>query len=108
MSRMITPLQADNLLLGALAGALVIIFAALYALFFAWAKTGQSFYWLVAAYLNYAALFASSALLSYSLNLQGLWHIIVLTMLIGYLLAPHGIWRLCVDIHEPKKHIKKP
>jgi hypothetical protein len=43
-------------------------------------------------------------MLANSLHLSGHWLILVLLMLIGYLLAPHGIWRLCVGTHADAGH----
>jgi hypothetical protein len=41
-------------------------------------------------------------MLADALHLTGFWISIVVVMLVGYLLAPHGIWLLCVNTHDDK------
>jgi hypothetical protein len=38
------------------------------------------------------------------------WSVIVMLMLVGYLVAPHGIWHLCVHTHadEHEDHVAAP
>jgi len=54
------------------------------------------------AYIAYLGLFISVLVLASVANLlnHGFWIVIVLLMLIGYLLAPHAIWHLCVGTHR--------
>jgi hypothetical protein len=54
------------------------------------------------AYASYAGLFVSVMTLAEAANLFAttFWSVIVLLMLAGYLLAPHGIWHLCVGTHD--------
>lgn len=32
-----------------------------------------------------------------------MWALLVALMLLGYLLAPHGIWHLCVGTHDKEQ-----
>ncbi|MDQ6966232.1 MAG: hypothetical protein Q9M23_04850, partial [Mariprofundaceae bacterium] len=80
-------------------GALVIVFGAIYALFLAWGRLKGSRGFVVAAYASYALLAASVLVLSEAMNFSGYWNILTGVMLLGYLLAPHGIWVLSRDTH---------
>ena len=95
----VEPVLAQHILIAAMAGAMVILFGAFYALAFAWSKTHGKPRLLVWAYLAYALLVASSLVLARALNLDGLWQWVIGVMLSGYLLAPHAIWHLCVGTH---------
>ena len=75
-----------------------------YAGLFAWAKLRGKPRVLFWAYACYAGLVASTFLLARATHLNGQWQILVGLMLIGYLLAPRGIWKLCVASHEEKHH----
>ena len=96
--------QAQHIMLATLSGALVVLFGAFYALFFALAKLRHSRQTMLAAYGSYAAFFVSTMVLSETLNLDGFWLWLVATLLVGYLLAPQGIWHLCVGTHESEAH----
>ena len=58
------------------------------------------------AYGAYAGLFCSVLALANATNLNGYWQIVVVTMLVGYLIAPHGIWHLCVGTHASDHETK--
>jgi hypothetical protein len=57
------------------------------------------------AYAAYAGLFVSVIVLAFAANLfnNPFWTAIVLLMLVGYLLAPHAIWHLCVGTHADER-----
>ncbi len=97
---MFEPVEIQNILVATMAGALVVMFGALYALGFAMGKLNKQPGMLRAAYGAYAALSVSVFVLAYTLNLNGIWWGVTLTMLIGYLLAPQAIWKLSVKTHE--------
>ena len=88
-----------DILLGALAAALVVIGGALYALFFALGRLYASVAFSRLAWLAYALLAGGVFLLAYALKLEGGWLWIVAMMLAGYLLAPSAIWHLSVATH---------
>jgi uncharacterized membrane protein len=98
---MIEPVAVKDFLLTFFSAAMVILSGALYALLFAYARVRRRPRLLPLAYLAYAGLVVSVLVLAMVANLfaTGFWTFIVVLMLIGYLLAPHGIWHLCVGTH---------
>ena len=96
---MIEPVASEHILLAGVTGAMVVLFGAAYALFFALGRLQNRapFRWL--AWASYAGLAVSTAGLARALNLGGYWSVLVVVMLTGYLLAPHAIWWLCVGTH---------
>lgn len=97
---MIEPVHLDNFFIAFFSGAMVVMAGALYALLFAFSRVHGLPRLMIAAYGAYGLLAASVLTLAYALNLDGLWQAVVLAMLVGYLLAPHGIWQLCEGTHE--------
>lgn len=81
---------------------MVIMTGGLYALLFAYARVKGRPRLMPLAYIAYLGLFISVLVLASVANLlnHGFWIVIVLLMLIGYLLAPHAIWHLCVGTHR--------
>ncbi|NWG86276.1 MAG: hypothetical protein HXY26_02000 [Hydrogenophilaceae bacterium] len=98
---MIQPVQLADFFTVFFSAALVILFGALYALLFAYARVKALPRLMHLAYSAYAGLFVSVLVLGNAANLfQTLfWTFIVILMLVGYLLAPHGIWHLCTGTH---------
>lgn len=98
---MIEPVALKDFFLTFFSAAMVIMTGALYALLFAYARVKHRPRLMPLAYLAYLGLFASVVVLAFAANLfsSGFWSFIVLLMLIGYLLAPHAIWHLCVGTH---------
>lgn len=92
-------LQSREIILATLSGGFVVTFGALYAMLFAFARLRlprlEPF-----AYAAYALFAASTVVLASALRLSGYWLILIVLMLLGYLLAPHGIWHLCVGTHS--------
>lgn len=97
---MIEPVSEANLLAAALAGAFVVLAGAGYALLFALSRVLDKPSLMPVAYVSYVLLAISVVVLADSLHLGGYWRALVFLMLAGYLLAPHGIWHLCVAVHE--------
>jgi hypothetical protein len=60
------------------------------------------------AYGAYGILFISVLTLGSAAHLNGFWWWLVVAMLVGYLLAPHGIWKLCVGTHASHDADEKP
>ena len=102
---MIEPVAPNDFLLTFLSTATVILFGALYALLFAYARVRQRPRLMPLAYFAYLGLVASVLVLAKVANLlaSGFWTVVVVLMLIGYLLAPHGIWHLCVATHAHER-----
>ncbi len=94
----------EDLLIGALSGALIVVSGALYALLFALGKLHASRISMYGAYLAYGALIGFSLLLLRALDLAGLWVVVVIVMLAGYFVAPKAIWHLCLGTHGEQRH----
>lgn len=101
---MTDPVQAQQIMLAAMAGAMAILFGALYALLYAFARIRNHRGYMTAAYLAYALFAVATMVLAWTLHLTGIWFSIVVIMLFGYLLAPRGIWHLCVGTHQAAEH----
>jgi uncharacterized membrane protein len=99
---MLEPVKLANFFLVFFSAASVILFGAAYALLFAWVRVAVRPRLMPLAYAAYLGLVVSVLTLSWAANLHShaFWIFIVLLMLIGYLLAPHAIWHLCVGTHE--------
>ena len=91
-----------NLMLGALSGASVVMFGALYALLFAWGRLHRQPAVLRSSYAAFCALALATFLLVSALGLADFWRLVIGVMLFGYLIAPHLIWQLCVATHESR------
>lgn len=96
---MTEPVLASNIMLATMAGAMMILFGAFYAFFFAWSRLRHNPHYSMLAYASYAIFAVFTAVLVQVLHLSGYWRILVALILLGYLLAPHGIWHLCVGTH---------
>jgi hypothetical protein len=99
--QMIEPVALKDFFLGFFSAAMVILTGALYALLFAWSRVRRQPRLMPLAYAAYLGLVASVLGLAMAANLfaSGFWSLIVALMLVGYLLAPHAIWHLCVGTH---------
>ncbi len=104
---MTEPVEAQQIMLATMAGAMVVMFGAIYAFLFAWSKLRQRRALMPLAYLAYFCLAVAVVVLAQALHLTGFWSLIVAVMLLGYLLAPHAIWHLCVRTHEVTEHNEK-
>lgn len=98
---MIEPVALENFFLTFFSAAMIIVTGALYALLFAYARVKQRPRLMPLAYAAYLGLVVSVLVLATVANLfgTGFWTFIVALMLVGYLLAPHAIWHLCVGTH---------
>ena len=96
---MIDPVATQHIMAAAIAGAMIILFGALYALFFALARLRARPTLMLVAYGAYALLVVAVAVLAITLNLTGLWQLVAAVMVIGYFVAPRLIWHLCAGTH---------
>jgi hypothetical protein len=97
---MIDAVAPQDLVMTFTASALIVLFGAGYAAFFACSRiTGRSRF-TIAAGLCYIALACAVMMLSRAAHFDGSWRIVSAFMLLGYLLAPYGIWRLCTASHR--------
>ena len=97
---MFEPVEVQDMMIAAMAGALVVMFGAAYAFVFALAKLKGERRLSLLAYICFAGLAVWVFVLASALNMHGFWHIVTATMLLGYLLAPQAIWKLSVGTHE--------
>jgi len=106
---MIEPVELANFFIVFFSAASVILFGALYALLFAWSRIRSRPGLMALAYTAYVGLAASVITLGYAANLfnSNFWTFIVLLMLVGYLVAPHVIWHLCVGTHAEEDEMVK-
>jgi hypothetical protein len=97
---MIDPVVPADMAGSFIAAALVVLFGAGYAALYAWAKLTdrRDLRWW--AYGCYGLLALAVAKLAQFNHLNDAWQSLVLLMLVGYLLAPHAIWRLCAGTHD--------
>lgn len=96
---MIEPVELKDFFITFFSSALVILFGTGYAGLYAWAKLRGRPRLVLWAYLCYAALAGAVFTLAKATHLNGEWQILTGLMLAGYLLAPMGIWKLCVNSH---------
>lgn len=89
----------NSILLATMAGAMVVLAGALYAAVFAIGKFSDNPALVKLSYLFYAVLFVSTLVLARTLDFSGVWNGVAAVMLIGYLIAPQAIWKLCVGTH---------
>lgn len=109
---MIEPVALANFFTVFFSAAMVIMTGATYALLFAYSRVKGMPRLMALAYLAYLGLFASVMTLASAANLfnSTFWTVIVGLMLLGYLVAPHAIWHLCVGTHaqEPDADEARP
>lgn len=98
---MVEPAELANFFTIFFTSAMVIVMGALYALLFAYSRIKRFPQLMLLAYFAYAGLVVATLFLADAANLfhHSFWTAIVAFMLLGYLLAPHGIWHLCVGTH---------
>ncbi len=98
---MIEPVAMANFFTVFFSAAMVIMTGALYALLFAYSRIKHAPRLMPLAYLAYLGLITSVMTLANAANLfhNTFWTVIVGLMLLGYLLAPHAIWHLCIGTH---------
>lgn len=95
-------MNAADLLLAVIAGALVVVSGGLYALFLAFARLHASKKLTRLSVAAYLALVVCSFALAESLALSVAWYPVIAVMLVGYWLAPKAIWHLTVATHAPE------
>ncbi len=96
---MIETIELRGLFFGTMSGALVVLAGAFYALFFALAAIQRKRAFWAAAALSFAVLTLAVIVLAGSLDFSGVWLLVAAIILVAYLLAPIGIWKLCQGTH---------
>ncbi len=102
---MIEPVAVNDIMAAAIAGALIILFGATYALLFAFSRLRGQGLLMIGAYTAYGLLAVSVFVLARTLNLEGFWQSISAVMLLGYFVAPRLIWNLCAGTHPDQDSI---
>ncbi|MDX8409586.1 MAG: hypothetical protein R8J84_06030 [Mariprofundales bacterium] len=105
---MIEPVELKDFFIVFFSGAMTIMAGALYALLFAWSRLQAKPWMMALAYGSYGILFISVLTLGSAAHLNGFWWWLVIAMLVGYLLAPQGIWKLCVGTHKADEDVCSP
>lgn len=95
----VEPVEVQDFLLAVIAGALIVLAGAVYALVFAISRIQGRPGLMPFAYAAYATLVVAVVFLARAAHFSGFWTFIAVLMVLGYLLAPHGVWRLCVGTH---------
>lgn len=88
-----------DLLLGAVAGAMIVISGGLYALLLALGRLRRSRRLETFSSFAYLVLALFAFVLAEALALERAWYVVIAVMLVGYLLAPRMIWRLTQSTH---------
>ncbi len=93
-------MSLQDMFVGTLAGAAIVVMGAFYALFYALAKMHGHRGAHATALASYAGLVVATYFLVDALKLYGIWMWVASVMVAGYFLMPRAIWRLCVGTHE--------
>lgn len=103
------PVQVELIATAAMAAGGIIFCGALYAIFYALGRLAGNVRLIRIGFLSYGGLLVATALLTRALQLHGVWLGLVPCLLLGYLLAPPLIWRLCAGVHalEPAREPPK-
>ena len=94
------PVQVKLIATAAMAAGGIIFCGALYAIFYALGRLGGNKRFIQIGFVSYAGLVLCTALLTVALNLRGMWLALSACLLLGYLVAPPFIWRLCAAVHD--------
>ena len=98
------PNDIPRLAAAAFSAAAVVLCGAGYALLLALGRVRNSIALRRAAWLAYAGVVLATVALSWALQLNGLWPVLIGVLLIGYFAVPRAIWRLSVATHEEARH----
>jgi drug/metabolite transporter (DMT)-like permease len=104
----VEPVELADLMVAVIAGALLVLCGAFYAGALAFARLYRRNDLALLAYVFFAALVGCVFVLADALHLSGTWNVLVGLLLVGYLIAPHLIWKLSVATHEPPADITSP
>ena len=94
------PAEIKQIATAAMAAGGIVFFGALYAIFYALGRLRDDRYFLRIGYASYGALLLCAVLLTNALALEGMWLALIPVLLLGYLMAPPFIWRLCSAVHR--------
>ena len=97
---MIDPVEVQQIALAAILSGAIIFFGAAYGIFYALSRLNEKAQFMRYAYAFYGGLALSTVGMANVLNLTGWWLTLVVTLLVGYFIAPRFIWRLSEDVHN--------
>ena len=97
---MIDPVEVQQIALAAILSGAIIFFGAAYGIFYALSRLNNKVQFMRYAYAFYGGLALSTVGMANVLNLTGWWLTLVVTLLVGYFIAPRFIWRLSEDVHN--------
>jgi hypothetical protein len=95
----VDPVEIQQLALAAFASAAIVLFGALYAIFFALSRMHNAAVLARLALASYGLLAVAAIVLGVVLRVEGLWAALIVTLLVGYFVAPRLIWRLNLAVH---------
>ena len=93
------PIALQDLFLGTISGAVIVLAGAFYAVFLALAGLQGKQTYRIAAYIAFGVLTCSVLVFVDALMLENIWIAVAVTMVIGYFFLPRAVWRLCVATH---------
>ena len=109
---MVETLSAQQLLAAGASGALLVMFGACYAFFFAINRLRPSPWWPLATYFSFALMVVCAVVLAIALKLDGFWQTVIGFVMVCYFFSTHFIWRLSVATHAEEhsdvRHATKP
>ena len=105
---MVETLSAQQLLAAGASGALLVMFGAFYAFFFAINRLRPARWWPLATYTSFAMLVVCAVVLAISLSLDGFWQLVMGFVLVCYFFSTHFIWRLSVATHVEEHAAAEP
>ena len=100
---MVEAVIAQDIMIATMSGALIVLFGAIYALLYAWSKLQKNNNLMLASYVAFILFVIAVMTLAKALNLDGFWSVVVAMMIVGYFMAPRGIWYLCVGTHKAEQ-----
>jgi hypothetical protein len=92
--------EIRSLVTASLSAGAIVLAGGCYALFLALGRMRDEKLWPYLSTASFACLVAASATLTWSLQLRGIWLLLVGVLLVGYFAAPRFIWRLSVATHN--------
>ena len=90
----------NEMILSSISAALIVIFAASYAIFYAFSQLRKKQALLYLSYACFSCLIIATITLVNFLDLTGRWEILMMIMLFGYWITPKIIWHLSVGVNK--------
>lgn len=93
-------LTASELLIAGMSGAMVVLLGGFYAFFLALHFLRRRRRYQLFAYLSFLLLCLALIILALALHLSTGWRLVIAILMLGYLFAPHLIWKLTQATHH--------